>query len=901
MDFSGHVAVVLTHAVAEARQRRHEFVTLEHVLLAMTREPGARSLLRLCGVDTDRLAGFLEGFFRAHVEPVPQFSAFPRETPGLMRVLAKGPHLAREHGHELVLLADMLQALYEEPDAYARHYLRKLGLRPEDIADNRDFVPHTTFSLQHLVMAAVLMRLEEVCSSSTASGFLTPANANAARALRNSLRHLADAGTDWLTSDQGRDVLRSLHMLVQANEQDGNRQAARFFAEIEALLQGRPVPRDGENTAVHCNDAIVGAVAHAGERQRGAGASAGDGEAAADAEQGAGGEFLDKYAVDLTALAEQGRIDPLIGREAELERTIEILCRRRKNNPLFVGEPGVGKTAMAEGLALRISQGQVPERFRNARMYSLNISGLIAGARWVGDWEKRVKGILEDLRRQPNAILFVDEFHTMVGAGANANSDSDIADMFKPELAAGRLRCVGATTHEEYRRHVESDAALARRFQRVEIGEPSHEDCVAILRGVQSRYAEYHKVNYSGRVLKAAVELSARFVQDRLLPDKAIDVIDEVGAMLRLKAGDDTPVNARVGDVEKVVARMAGVPQRSVSGRERDRLATLEQDLLAVIFGQDAAVSQTVRAVLRSRAGLKRDDKPAGSFLFYGPTGVGKTELARQLAAHLGVQFVRFDMSEYMEEHSVAKLIGAPPGYVGYNDGGLLVEAVRKHPYSLVLLDEIEKAHPDVFNVLLQVMDHANLTDTKGRKANFANVILIMTSNAGAFDMAKSGIGFGHVKGAGDAAARGLKAVHNTFSPEFRNRLDALIPFNGLTPDLMGRIVDKFLRELEGRLKGHKVRLELSEAARAWLADAGYDPDYGARPMLRVMRSELEDPLSQELLFGGLTRGGVVRIERPAAGKRRKGAHVEAGQAQGRVSDTGNLVFRVVAGKRTAS
>lgn len=571
---------------------------------------------------------------------------------------------------------------------------------------------------------------------------------------------------------------------------------------------------------------------------------------------------LDKYTVDLTARAAAGQIDPLVGRTAELERTIEVLARRRKNNPLFVGEPGTGKTALAEGLALRIAARDVPEEFRDVKMYALDMGALLAGARYRGDFEGRLKGVVGELEQQRGAILFIDEIHTIVGAGAAGSSVMDASNLLKPVLAQGRLRCIGSTTHEEYRNHFEKDRALSRRFQCIDVREPSPEDCVNILRGLQSRYEEHHKVRYPTSTLRAAVDLSARYVQDRLLPDKAIDVMDEAGALVRLRRGFRAGASVTRQDVEKVVARMAGVPAAGVSSREKDRLRTLGEDLRNCIFGQDEAVDVVTRAVLRSRAGLNRENRPTGSFLFYGPTGVGKTELARRLAELLGVSFLRFDMSEYMEQHAVARFIGAPPGYVGFDQGGLLTEGVRRSPHAVVLLDEIEKAHHDVFNVLLQVMDYATLTDNTGRKADFRNVVLIMTSNAGAVDMASAPMGFGDSL-PGDAGKRGLRAVKESFSPEFRNRLDAMVPFKGLSPELMGRIVDKGVAELGKGLREKKVQLVLTEKGREWLARRGYDPKFGARPLQRLLREALEDELAREVLFGRLTRGGKVTADAP--------------------------------------
>jgi ATP-dependent Clp protease ATP-binding subunit ClpA len=588
-------------------------------------------------------------------------------------------------------------------------------------------------------------------------------------------------------------------------------------------------------------------------------ASGGTGTREAEEEEGRGEEALEKYAVDLTERARAGSIDPLVGREAELERCIEVLCRRRKNNPLLVGDPGVGKTALAEGLALRIAEGRVPPAFKDVRIFSLDIGAMLAGARYRGDFEGRMKAVVHAIRRIPNAIMFIDEIHTIVGAGATSGSSMDASNLLKPVLASGEVRCIGSTTHEECRNHLEKDRALSRRFQRIDIREPSPDECLAILKGIKGAYEAHHTVRYSPAVLKAIVELSARHVQDRLLPDKAIDVLDEAGAAVRLRLAKEGAAVA-VRDVERIVARMGGIPERSVSAKEKDRLRDLAQDMRAVIFGQDEAVGITVNAIVRARAGLGRENRPSGSFLFYGPTGVGKTEFARQLAELLGIAFLRYDMSEYMEKHAVSRLIGAPPGYVGFDQGGLLTEALRKTPYALVLLDEIEKAHEDIFSVLLQVMDYATLTDNTGRKADFRNVVLIMTSNAGVREMNAASLGFAEAQPE-DITKRGLKAVEQTFSPEFRNRLDALVPFKGLSQEFMGRIVDKFLLQMTKGLKDKKLRVTLTPAARDWLAVEGYDPKLGARPLQRVMRAEIEDVLAREVLFGRLARGGGVVVD----------------------------------------
>ena len=591
-----------------------------------------------------------------------------------------------------------------------------------------------------------------------------------------------------------------------------------------------------------------------------AGDDAMDGDDEGDGGASTRADALAQYATDLTARAREGRIDPLIGREDELERTVQVLSRRRKNNPLFVGDPGVGKTAIAEGLALRIAVGAVPESFRKARVYALDMGSLLAGTKYRGDFEARLKAVISELSRQPDAILFIDEIHTIVGAGATSGGSMDASNILKPVLASGAIRCIGSTTHEEYRNHFEKDRALSRRFQKIDIGEPTQEECVEILKGLKEHYEEHHAVRYTLPALRAAVELSARYVNDRLLPDKAIDVIDEAGAAMRLRAGFKPGASVSVQDVERVVARMAHVPPRSISSSDRDRLKTLENDLGKAVFGQEAAVAVVARSILRARAGFGREDRPTGSFLFYGPTGVGKTELARSLAKRLGVAFLRYDMSEYMEKHAVSRFIGAPPGYVGYDQGGQLTEAVRRTPYAVVLLDEMEKAHPDIFNVLLQVMDYATLTDNTGRKADFRNVVLIMTSNAGVREMSAPSIGFTG-GGVEDVTAKGRKAVETLFSPEFRNRLDALVPFGSLAPEVMERIVDKFVREVENGLRERRVRLELTAAARQRLAEKGFDPAFGARPLRRVIRTAIEDELAKEMLFGRLRKGGTVHVD----------------------------------------
>ncbi|MBI2424672.1 MAG: ATP-dependent Clp protease ATP-binding subunit ClpA [Candidatus Hydrogenedentes bacterium] len=566
---------------------------------------------------------------------------------------------------------------------------------------------------------------------------------------------------------------------------------------------------------------------------------------------------LEDFTVNLNERAAAGAIDPLIGRRDELRRTIRVLSRRRKNNPVFVGEPGVGKTALAEGLALHIHNGQVPPMLRDVEILSLDLAAMLAGTKFRGEFEQRLKAVLHELRQKPKVILYIDEIHTVIGAGATSESSMDASTILKPALASGELRCIGSTTYEEYKNRFEKDRAFARRFQKIDLDEPSVEETVRILRGLKDKYEEHHGIQYADSALRAAAELSARHINDRFLPDKAIDVIDEAGATVMLEGGARRK-RIQPHDIELIVSEMAKIPARTVSASDKNRLATLEADLLRNVFGQDAAIRAMVRSIKRSRAGLGRAEKPIGCFLFTGPTGVGKTELARQLAAILGNHFAKYDMSEYMEKHAVSRLIGAPPGYVGFDQGGLLVDEVRRHPYTVLLLDEIEKAHPDLFNILLQVMDSASLTDNQGKKADFRNVILIMTSNAGARELSSNSIGFQQdVK---DTAHKSIKAIEKTFTPEFRNRLDAIIPFANLPLPVIEQVVDKFISQLEAQLMSRKVRLTLHPEARQWLAEKGYDPHYGARPLARLIEQELETPLSDELLFGRLEKGGTVEI-----------------------------------------
>ncbi len=565
---------------------------------------------------------------------------------------------------------------------------------------------------------------------------------------------------------------------------------------------------------------------------------------------------LERYTTNLNQKAMDGKIDPLIGREIEIERTVQILCRRRKNNPLYVGDAGVGKTALAEGLARMIVEERVPDVLHDSTIYALDMGTLIAGTKYRGDFEKRLKGVINEIRDDPGAILFIDEIHTVIGAGAASGGVMDASNLIKPVLANGDIRCIGSTTYEEYRGIFEKDRALARRFQKIDIPEPSLEETIAILHGLKSRFEEHHGVRYDSPALDAAAELSSRHINDRRLPDKAIDVIDEAGAHLRLQPVAERGDRVTVEMVENIVAKMARIPAKSVSSSDRDALRTLERDLKLVIFGQDRAISALSSAIKMSRSGLREEGKPIGMFLFAGPTGVGKTEVTRQLAMLMGVELIRFDMSEYMERHTVSRLIGAPPGYVGFDQGGLLTEAVTKNPHAVVLLDEVEKAHPEVFNLLLQVMDHGTLTDNNGRQADFRNVILVMTTNAGAQEMSRASIGFTQQ----DHSSDGMTVIKKSFSPEFRNRLDAIIEFASLKIGSIKRVVDKLIVELEVKLDSNDVTIELDDAARDWIAERGYDPQMGARPMARIIQEKIKRPLAEELLFGSLEGGGHVRV-----------------------------------------
>jgi ATP-dependent Clp protease ATP-binding subunit ClpA len=566
---------------------------------------------------------------------------------------------------------------------------------------------------------------------------------------------------------------------------------------------------------------------------------------------------LEAFTVNLVNRAAQGSIDPLIGREDEIERTIHVLCRRRKNNPIYVGDPGVGKTAIAEGLALKIHRGEVPDALKSAVIYALDMGALLAGTKFRGDFEARLKGVLAGLKKKPNTILFIDEIHTIVGAGATSGGSMDASNILKPALASGELKCIGSTTYHDYKSYFERDRALARRFQKIEIPEPSQDEAYKILEGLKPHYEKHHGVHYSTAAIRAAVQLSAKHINDRRLPDKAIDVIDEIGAAVKIQPADKRKKTIGPKDIEKMVAKIAKIPPRSVSTSDKEQLQNLDRDLKLVVFGQDAAIETLAGTIKLSRSGLGHPEKPIGCFLFSGPTGVGKTEVAKQLAQVMGIEFLRFDMSEYMEKHTVSRLIGAPPGYVGFDQGGLLTDAINRNPYAVLLLDEIEKAHPDLFNILLQVMDHATLTDNNGKKADFRNIILIMTTNAGAREMSGSPLGFAAQSNVG----KGKEAIEKMFSPEFRNRLDAMVTFNALSPEIIERVVEKFIMELDHQLNEKKVFLQLTPKARRWFAERGYDPAFGARPMARLIQNEIKRVLADEILFGKLQNGGKVEVD----------------------------------------
>ncbi|MEW5743524.1 MAG: ATP-dependent Clp protease ATP-binding subunit ClpA [Myxococcota bacterium] len=725
-------------ALSEARRMRHEYLTLEHLLLGLLKDPRTLEVLKACGARPERVKSRLEKFLDETVERLPEGAdAEPQQTISVERVLQRAAFHALSAEQKVMDSADVLVAMFREADSQALFFLKEEGLTRYDLLN---YVSH-------------------------------------------GIKKETDDGP------QGE----------------------------EPELPGGVGPMDDD-----------------------------------EAGPGPAKNPLEAYCTHLNAEAEKGHIDPLIGRTNELERTIQVLCRRRKNNPLYVGDAGVGKTAIAEGLALAIHEKKVPDALKDSQIYSLDMGALLAGTKFRGQFEERLKAVLKALTTHDDAILFIDEIHTIVGAGATSGGSMDASNILKPALASGKLRCIGSTTHQEFKAAFERDRALSRRFQRIDVNEPTVEETILILKGLAPKYEEHHRVKYEEEALRVSAEMSAKYVNEKYLPDKAIDVIDEAGAIDRLRKEPTGKVTVR--DVETVVAKMARIPPRTVAVDEREQLKNLDVELRRVIFGQDRAIGELAAAIKLSRSGLRSPEKPIGSFLFAGPTGVGKTELAKQLARVMGVEFLRFDMSEYSERHTVSRLIGAPPGYVGFDQGGLLTDAVRKHPHAVVLLDEIEKAHPELFNILLQVMDHATLTDNNGRKADFRNVILIMTTNAGARDMKQKSVGFGD-KPAVDAS-KSKEALERTFSPEFRNRLDATVQFGGLTKEIILQVVDKEVKLLQGLLDEKKVVIELTPKAREWLAEKGYDPEFGARPMGRTVDNALKKPMAEALLFGALKNGG---------------------------------------------
>ena len=736
----------------------------------------------------------------------------------LEKTLHRALALAGERSHELATLEHLLLALCDDADAVA--VLKACGVDVDKL--RQDLITFVDNELDNLASEA-----GEDAAPTT--GFQ--------RVLQRAVLHVQSSGRGEAT---GANVLAALfteresHAVYFLHEQDMTRlDAVNYISHRIAKVPGQG--RDG------------GEVSGVDEEFMG------------ESEVKRGGEALDAYCVNLNAKAKSGKIDPLIGREDEVERTIQILCRRTKNNPLYVGDAGVGKTAIAEGLARRIVEGAVPEVLSGATIFSLDMGALLAGTRYRGDFEERVKAVMDELESHEGAILFIDEIHTVIGAGATSGGAMDASNLLKPALQSGSLSCIGSTTYKEYRNFFEKDRALVRRFQKIDVIEPSIEDTVKILRGLKVYYEEFHDVRYTNEALRGAVELSSRYMNDRKLPDKAIDVIDEVGAAQRLKPESKRRKRKTIGlrDIETIIAKMARVPAKNVSHGDMQSLKTLERDLNTVVFGQEDALRQVAAAIKLSRAGLRDTEKPIGCYLFSGPTGVGKTEVARQLSHTLGIELIRFDMSEYMERHSISRLIGAPPGYVGFDQGGLLTDGVDQHPHAVLLLDEIEKAHPDLFNVLLQVMDYGKLTDHNGKTVDFRNIILIMTTNAGAAELAKPAIGFESGERMGDDE----EAIKRMFSPEFRNRLDAVIGFKSLPTKVMAKVVDKFIMQLEDQLADRGVEIELSEAARAWLARKGHDPAFGARPLARVIQEQVKKPLADELLFGKISRGGRVVVD----------------------------------------
>ena len=767
-SFARELEATLHNALAAAASRRHEYATLEHLLLALIDDEHASKVMTACGVDLEELRGTVGHYLDSELDSLKLAGKNdPSPTSGFQRVVQRAILHVQSSGRDDVTGANVLVALFSERESYAVYFLQQQDMSRLDAVS---FISHG----------------------------------------------VGKAGE----GSEKREV-------KGAEEKEEKKQPETKGKQESALKQ---------------------------------------------------------FCVNLNEKAKNGKVDPLIGRGPEVDRTVQILCRRSKNNPLYVGEPGVGKTAIAEGLARKIIEGDVPEVLLPAVIYSLDMGALLAGTRYRGDFEERLKQVVSELEKLPDAVLFIDEIHTVIGAGATSGGAMDASNLLKPALSGGTIRCIGSTTYKEFRNHFEKDRALLRRFQKIDVNEPSIPDTIKILTGLRSAFEEHHKVRYTADAIKSAVELSARYINDRKLPDKAIDVIDEVGAMQMLVPENKRKKVITPKEIELVIATMARIPAKSVSTDDKASLAKLETDLKRVVFGQNDAIEKLASAIKLSRAGLRDPEKPIGSYLFTGPTGVGKTEVARQLASILGIPLQRFDMSEYMEMHSISRLIGAPPGYVGYDQGGLLTDAIDQQPHCVLLLDEIEKAHPDLFNILLQVMDNGRLTDHHGKTVDFRNVILIMTTNAGAADMARETIGFGALTREGEDG----EAVKKMFTPEFRNRLDAVVPFGYLPPEVVARVVDKFILELELQLADREVHIRLDDDAKAWLTTRGYDKLYGARPMGRLIQEKIKQPLAEELLFGKLIHGGEVAVHlkdgalvfeiTPAAPKRgKKGGRAKAG------------------------
>src|SRR5687767_9019065 len=765
-SFARELEQTLHNALAEASRRRHEYATLEHLLIALIDDEHASKVMTACGVSRDELRASVKHYLDNELGAlVADSGTDPTPTSGFQRVVQRAILHVQSSGRDEVTGANVLVALFSERESYAVYFLQQ-----QDMS-----------------------RLDAVT---------------------------------YISHGVGKG-----EAIAQATEAKGG--------EETKQEEGKKKPESA----------------------------------------------LKQFTVNLNDKAKEGRVDPLIGRGPEVDRTVQILCRRSKNNPLYVGDPGVGKTAIAEGLARKIVEGDVPEVLKPAVIYSLDMGALLAGTRYRGDFEERLKAVVSELEKLPHAILFIDEINTVIGAGATSGGAMDASNLLKPALSNGAIRCIGSTTYKEFRNHFEKDRALLRRFQKIDVNEPTLEDTVKILTGLRSAFEEHHGVKYTPDAIKSAVELSARYINDRKLPDKAIDVIDEVGAMQMLVPPSRRKKTITVKEIEAVISTIARIPAKSVSSDDKKALEHLQRDLKRVVFGQDEAIDRLASAIKLSRAGLRDPDKPIGSYLFSGPTGVGKTEVARQLASIMGIPLQRFDMSEYMERHSVSRLIGAPPGYVGYDQGGLLTDAVDQHPHSVLLLDEIEKAHPDLFNILLQIMDNGRLTDHHGKTVDFRNVILIMTTNAGASDMAREAVGFGAMTREGEDE----EAIKRMFTPEFRNRLDAIVPFSYLPPAVVARVVDKFILQLELQLADRGVHIDLDDEARAWLTERGYDKLYGARPMARLVQEKIKQPLAEELLFGKLVNGGEVKVRikdngpmfeiiaaPPKAPRKKKGAKAKA-------------------------